>query len=73
MRNYKFRDVSDQICSIEKSSYQDRDAIWIGVEYGPGGPDGKRSRGVRMHLTRKQVKNILTILQSFVESGEIGS
>lgn len=72
MKNYKFRDVSDQICSIEKSSYQHRDAIWIGVDHGPCGPDGKRSRGVRMHLTRKQVKNLLPILQAFAESGELG-
>ncbi len=68
----KFQDRYDQPCSLQKSSIATEDCIWLGVHdqidlntkeiVGPG---------VRMHLSQEQVKELLPILQRFVDTGDI--
>lgn len=67
-----FEDLYGQQCSIQNSSLATEGAIWIGVENtGPhlSGPNGKFNEQVdaRMHLSRKQVEELLPILHAFVE------
>lgn len=54
-----FRDKRGANCSIQKSSAADYDCIWLGAENN------------RMHLTQDQVKELLPILQHFVDTGEL--
>ena len=46
-------------CSIQKSSLATGDCIWLGTDF------------KRMHLTRDQVKELLSVLQCFVETGNL--
>jgi hypothetical protein len=78
-----FEDRYDQSCSIQKSSLATEDAIWFGVN----DADPKIlvpnvgwtkypipeevSLSTRMHLTQDQVKELLPILQHFVDTGEL--
>ncbi len=55
----EFTDSYGQSCSIQKSSIDTEDCIWLGVELN------------RMHLTRKQVAKIIIILQNFVYTGQL--
>jgi len=55
----EFEDSAGMHCSIQKSSIQTFDAILFGVSSN------------RMFLTRDQVKELLPILQQFVENGEV--
>lgn len=57
---YEFLDRYDNECSLQKSSIATEDCIWLGTD-----------KGGRMHLTPAQVKEIIPILQKFVETGEI--
>lgn len=58
----EFVDRYGEACSIQKSSLATEDCIWLGTN----------SVGVsRMHLTRKQVEDLLPLLIRFVESGEL--
>ena len=67
-----FKDMYEQPCSLQKSSIATEDCIWLGVHdqidlntkevVGPG---------VRMHLTQDQVKELLPLLQKFVDTGDI--
>lgn len=69
----EFEDRYKQKCSLQKSSLATEDAIWLGVDIGIPvelGGKGEEIDG-RMHLTRKQVKELLPHLQSFVETGSI--
>lgn len=79
----EFEDHNDTPCSLQKSSLATEDAIWFGVN----DPAPKRlipglgwtpvefppdtSFRTRMHLTRAQVKELLPLLQNFVETGEV--
>lgn len=71
-----FEDRYAQKCSIQKSSLAFEDAIWFGVDNtgpqikGPGG-EFEEEVGIRMHLTKEQVKELLPVLQKFVETGEL--
>lgn len=78
----EFQDKYDAKCSIQKSSLATENAIWFGVDdadpkifTGSGWKDFYIPKEVllitRMHLTQKQVKKLLPILQKFVETGEI--
>lgn len=62
---YEFADLYGVASSLQKSSLATEDAIWLGVDEVDGKP-------ARMHLTRKQVKDLLPILTKFVKTGEIG-
>ena len=71
---YDFEDRYEQKCSLQDSSLATADAIWFGVDNrGPHmkGPDDKFGQDVfaRMHLTKEQVKELLPLLQHFVETG----
>lgn len=74
-----FKDANGYTCSIQKSSAAEKDHIWLGAESDPEG----RKVGVigylhhgeviggRMHLTRKQVRELLPLLNQFVLTGEL--
>jgi len=55
----EFKDRYGVECTIQKSSLATEEAIWFGY------------KNNRMHLTQDQVKELLPILQRFVETGEI--
>ena len=67
-----FKDRYDQPCSLQKSSIATEDCIWFGIHeqidlytkevVGPG---------QRMHLSQDQVKELLPLLQRFIDTGEI--
>lgn len=61
----EFEDRYGERCSIQKSSLAFEDCIWLGIHR----PDGQD----RMHLTQDQVADLLPLLQSFVETGELSS
>lgn len=79
----EFIDRSNVKCSIEKSSLATEDAICLGVDYpdpkifciGEGWVNYPIPENVlistSMHLTVDQVKQLLPILQKFVDTGEI--
>jgi hypothetical protein len=72
----EFTDRYGQKCSIQKSSLATEDAIWLGIaNTGPHikGPGGEMNEDIcaRMHLTVKQVKTLLPLLNKFVETGEL--
>ena len=66
----KFKDLYGAECSVQESSLASKHAIWLGVdeaEYYKG--DGKP----RMHLTQDQVKELIPVLQRFVDTGYVVS
>ena len=72
----EFRDIYGQECTLQNSSLATQGAIWLGVNNtGPNltGPSGKKNEdvGARMHLSRKQVEQLLPILIEFVTLGYI--
>lgn len=79
----EFEDRYNAKCSIQKSSLATEDAIWFGVNHadpkilkpGSGWQTFEIPKEVllttRMHLTQKQVKKLLPILQKFAETGEL--
>ena len=81
----EFEDLYGEKCSIQKSSLATDDAIWFGVDnpklvvfenenmgkYIVADMPKNFSVHSRMHLTRDQVKELLPILQKFVETGEL--
>lgn len=65
---YNFIDDYGRECSIQKSSSAEDDKIWLGCD------SGLHHHGqcmARMHLTKEIAKNIVIILNSFIETGEI--
>jgi hypothetical protein len=84
---YEFKDRNDTVCTVQKSSLETEDAIWLGaktleVQHFKAGKGWNKLEfnntvcehwvgNERMHLTKKQVKALLPILQKFVETGEI--
>lgn len=81
----EFKDRYDNSCSIQKSSLALEEAIWIGIDdpkiiINDGEILGKyvemkkpenMSVFGRMHLTQNQVKDLLPILNHFVETGNL--
>jgi hypothetical protein len=57
---YEFKDRSKAECTLQKSSIATEDCIWLGTDDGP-----------RMLLTQSMVAELLPILKTFVETGEI--
>ena len=55
----KFNDRYGVECSIQKSSLETEDCIWLGTVVD------------RMHLTQEMVAELLPLLQHFVETGEL--
>ena len=78
----EFTDLYGNKCSLQKSSNAEVDAIWFGVgdpeiNIMMGGqwktvelPEGAIVHS-RMHLSQKQVKELLPALQKFAETGEL--
>jgi len=78
----EFKDLYGDSCSIQMSSLADERAIWIGRD---GGTHYKTGNGhqvidlekdgydcvARMHLSRKQVAELIPILQFFVDNGNL--
>jgi len=74
--HWAFDDIYGQHCSLQASSLASEGAIWIGVDNtGPDitGVNGTRNEDTRarMHLTRKQVEQLLPLLHRFVETGDL--
>ena len=73
----KFTDRYDNKCSIQKSSLATEDCIWLGVdvpfatEECPTCKTPQPPQSQRMHLTQKQVADLLPWLQRFVATGEL--
>jgi len=65
----EFVDLYGSQCSLQKSSLATDDAIWLGVDK-HFKPDV--STNVRMHLSRAQVRQLLPVLQRFVDTGNVG-
>lgn len=83
----EFKDVYDVKCSIQESSSGIKACIWIGADdiglkefkAGEGWKDIEFEQSVshhfiannRMHLSQKEVKKLIPILQKFVDTGSI--
>ena len=80
---YDFKDRYGVKCSLQKSSLATENAIWFGCDHAnprqlipgqgwtPVEMPEEYTADTRMHLTAEQVKELLPILQKFVDSGEI--
>jgi len=68
----EFKDMYDQPCSLQKSSIATEDCIWLGV-HDQIDLNTKQVIGPaqRMHLTQEQVKELIPLLQKFVDTGEL--
>ena len=67
-----FDDLYGQHCSIQESSLGTEEAYWIGVDNtGPNisydGSDNYNQESSRMHLSRKQVINLINELVEFCD------
>jgi len=58
-----FKDYNGDPCSLQESRSPIRPLLWLGCETGV-------FRG-RMHLSQKQVKELLPLLQKFVKTGHL--
>lgn len=63
----EFIDLYGSQCSIQESSLATEMALWLGVD-----TNFKGEEQTRMHLSIEQVKELIPILQEFIETGEIG-
>lgn len=81
-RLYQFKDHYGVKCSLQASSLADTSAIWLGCDDfnarrlvpGEGWKPvdiGDVTGDTRMHLTRKQVKELMPKLIAFAKSGEL--
>ncbi len=62
-----FTDRYGQKCSIQKSSLAFSDeCIWLGVDLDMNGV-----KTTRMHLTQEMVADLIPLLQTFVETGDL--
>lgn len=83
LKFYEFNDRYGIKCSLQKSSLASENAIWLGCAdanprvciTGKGWVEVDTPKNTlfntRMHLTQDQVKELLPILQKFVETGEL--
>ena len=62
-----FEDDYKQQCSLQKSNAVLENKIWFGVDKDING----KAINARMHLTQKQVQDILPYLQKFANNGEL--
>jgi len=82
LTKYKFEDVYRVSCSLQKSSSV-KDQIWLGCDdadpkqlilgegWRPISMPREYAANTRMLLSRKQVKDLLPILEKFVKTGDI--
>jgi hypothetical protein len=56
-----FKDLYKKECSIQKSSMGTDTCIWLGID----------ENNERMHLNIELVKELITYLQRFVDTGEL--
>lgn len=81
---YSFTDFNREKCTLQKSSSGNDELVWLGVEGKVLRESGIEGVGMipvplndqflivaRMHLNREMVRQLLPMLQSFVETGEI--
>ena len=57
----EFKDLYGENCSIQMSSRAGPEAIWLGVSEH------------RMHLDRQMVRDLIPVLQQFVDTGMVGN
>ena len=69
----EFEDRYGQQCSIQKSSLAFEDCIWLGVDKRLADKSGDPLVDVndRMHLTQDMVRELLPLLEHFVETGKL--
>lgn len=65
----EFKDEYNISCNIQKSSLASKDCIWIGCDVND--QQVKENYNIRMHLTQEQVKQLISILQHFADTGEL--
>jgi hypothetical protein len=65
LNKISFEDDYKQKCSLQKSNAALENKIWLGVDKDING----KPVNARMHLTQKQVQNMLPYLQQFAETG----
>lgn len=81
---FSFRDGNGEKAAIQQSSAAEEPHVWIGVDelklkrFVPGRswsdcplPEGDVHGNERLHLTRENVRDLLPILQRFVDTGDI--
>lgn len=69
-RLIQFVDQYGKACSLQKSSLATDDCIWFGMDEIPPVHMGQQL-SPRMHLDRKAVKKLISILQHFADTGEL--
>ena len=62
----EFCDRYNSKCSIQKSSLANQDCIWLGCDCNSEG-----TPGMRMHLTRETVAELIPLLQRFIDTGDL--
>ena len=68
----EFTEVYGKECSIQKSSWAEKDALWLGCNKGMHyKDDGKDGCSARMHVDRKLAKWLIKKLQKFVDTGDL--
>lgn len=72
----EFRDRYDTPCTLQQSILADfnppgSSAVWLGVDRQDGQHDGMfdAANQTRMHLDLKQVKQLIAVLEMWVETG----
>ena len=67
-RRADFNDFNGEACSIQESSIATQACLWLGMN------TGTHHQGeclARMHLTKDMAKELIPLLQHFVETGEL--
>lgn len=69
----EFKDLYDKECSIQESSLATKPAIWLGCDEGTHTKDhlGNEVCLSRMHLDRKRAKQLIKLLQYFIDTGRL--
>ncbi len=64
----EFTDLYGSECSIQESSLATEPALWVGVDV----PFKQYSNldSTRMHLTQEMARDLISLLELFVEKGE---
>ncbi len=65
----EFLDRFGAVCSIQESSFQDDECLWLGVEVDI---HGKEVSNGRMHISRELASQLLPVLRHFVRTGRLG-
>ena len=65
----EFEDRNGRKCSIQESSLQTEQCLWLGVDVDE---NGQPLTNVRMHLTRKMAHDLFNFLRHFSRVGSLG-